>query len=174
MEPATTAVPVIARLHSIVVPASEFIAYGETLTYSTSRGLEFIDITEHVREVVSRSQVTFGQVAVVSSHTTAAVIINEHEPLLLNDIARVISRVAPADDYYAHNDFSIRTVNVSANEPENGHAHCQQLLLGSSVTIPVHGGEPRLGRWQSCFLVELDHARVREVTVQVTGARASG
>jgi len=175
MEPAvTTAAPVIERLHSISVPVSEFIAYGELLTYSTARGLEFIDITQQVRAVVSRSQVTFGQVAVFSSHTTAAVIINEHEPLLLDDIARVISRLAPADDYYAHNDFSIRTVNVSANEPENGHAHCQQLFLGSSVTIPVHGGEPRLGRWQSCFLVELDHARVREVAVQVTGARASG
>jgi secondary thiamine-phosphate synthase enzyme len=174
MEPAvTTAVPVIARLHDIAVPASEFVAYGETLTYHTSRGLEFIDITEQVRAVVERSGVTFGQVAVFSSHTTAAVIINEHEPLLLNDIARVISRMAPADDYYAHNDFSIRTVNMSANEPENGHSHCQQLFLGSSVTIPVHGGEPRLGRWQSCFLVELDHARVREVIVQVTGARVA-
>jgi secondary thiamine-phosphate synthase enzyme len=175
MEPAiTTTTPVIERLHSVSVPLSEFVAYGETLTYSTTRGLEFIDITAHIRDVVARSSVTFGQVAVFSQHTTAAVIINEHEPLLLNDIARVLTRMAPADDYYAHNDFSIRTVNMGANEPENGHSHCQQLFLGSSVTIPVHGNEPRLGRWQSCFLVELDHARVRQVAVQVTGARAGG
>lgn len=169
----TTATPKIEQLHAIAVPMSEYVAYGETLTYSTTRGLEFIDITAHVRGVVERSGVTFGQVVVFSSHTTAAVIINEHEPLLLNDIARVLSRLAPADDYYAHNDFQIRTVNMSANEPENGHSHCQHLFLGGSVTIPVHGGEPRLGRWQSCFLVELDHARVREVAVQVTGARAA-
>ena len=77
-----------------------------------------------------------------------------------------------ADDYYAHNDFSIRTVNMMVDESENGHAHCQHLFLGTSVTIPVHEGVPRLGRWQSCFLVELDHARRREVTVQVLGARS--
>ncbi|MSP21996.1 MAG: YjbQ family protein [Dehalococcoidia bacterium] len=168
----TTATPTIEPMHSVSVPASEFVAYCETLTYNTTHGLEFIDITEHVRGVVERSGVAFGQVVVFSSHTTAAVIINEHEPLLLNDIARVLSRIAPVDDYYAHNDFQIRTVNMSANEPENGHSHCQHLLLGSSVTIPVHAGQARMGRWQSCFLVELDHARVREIVVQITGARA--
>jgi secondary thiamine-phosphate synthase enzyme len=170
----THATPTIEALHAVAVPTSEFVAYGETLTYNTTRGLEFIDITEHVRGVVERSGVTFGQVVVFSSHTTAAVIVNEHEPLLLNDIARVLARIAPADDYYQHNDFQIRTVNMGANEPENGHSHCQHLFLGGSVTIPVHLGQPRLGRWQSCFLVELDHARTREVAVQVTGARSSG
>ncbi len=164
--------PHVAPLHAVVVPASEFVAYAETLTYQTSHGLQFIDITAHVREVVSRSGVGFGQVSVYSSHTTAAVIVNEHEPLLLEDMKRVIARLAPADDYYAHNDFSIRTVNMGADEPENGHSHCQQLFLGASVTIPVHERTPHIGRWQSCFLVELDHARRRDVTVHVLGTRA--
>lgn len=166
--------PQVAPLHAVVVPAAEFVAYAETLTYQTSHGLQFIDITSHVREVVARSGVGFGQVSVYSSHTTAAVIVNEHEPLLLEDMKRVIARLAPADDYYAHNDFSIRTVNMGADEPENGHSHCQQLFLGASVTIPVHESAPRIGRWQSCFLVELDHARRREVTVHVLGTRALG
>lgn len=170
MEPAGS--PSIAPLHTVVVPATEFVAFAETLTYDTAHGLQFIDITAHVRAAVTRSGVSFGQVSVFSSHTTAAVIVNEHEPLLLEDMKRVISRLAPADDYYAHNDFSIRTVNMVADESENGHAHCQQLFLGSSVTMPVHEGSPRMGRWQSCFLVELDHGRRREVTVHVLGTRA--
>src|SRR5690349_18998066 len=99
MDPAS---PQIAALHHITAPASEFVAFGETLTYETAEGLQFIDITEHVRGVVERSGVTFGQVSVMSSHTTAAVIVNEHEPLLIEDMKRVISRLAPADDYYAH------------------------------------------------------------------------
>ncbi len=164
--------PSITPLHAVAVPVSEFVAFAETLTYDTSHGLQFIDITAHIRDVVERSGVGFGQVSIFSSHTTAAVIVNEHEPLLLEDMKRVISRLAPADDYYAHNDFSIRTVNMVADESENGHSHCQQLFLGASVTMPVHQGAPRMGRWQSCFLVELDHGRRREVTVHVLGTRA--
>jgi secondary thiamine-phosphate synthase enzyme len=162
---------VVEPLHDVVVSASMFAVYAETLTYTTGDAPQFIDITEHVRAVVERSGVHFGQAAVFSAHTTAAVILNEHEPLLLNDMARVLHRVAPADDYYEHNDFSIRTVNMHPDEFENGHSHCQHLFLGTSETIPVHEGEIRLGHWQRCFLVELDRGRRRRVTVQVLGAR---
>ena len=156
-------------LHAVTAPATGFVAFGETLEYETSHPLEFIDISEDVREFVARSGVTFGQVAVFSAHTTAAIIVNEHEPLLLNDMARVLARLAPAGDYYEHNDFSIRTVNMNEDECANGHAHCQQVMLGTSETIPVHGGQLQLGRWQRIFLVELDHARQRSVFVQAIG-----
>ena len=36
-------------------------------------------------------------------------------------------------------------------------------------TVPVVGGQPALGRWQSVFLVELDRPREREVVIQVIG-----
>ena len=107
--------------------------------------------------------------AVFSSHTTAAIILNEHEPLLLNDMARVLARLAPSGDYYEHNDFSIRTVNMNDDESANGHSHCQHLVLGTSETIPVHGGQLQLGRYQRVFLVELDRARPRTVFVQTLG-----
>ena len=160
-------------LHSVSDPASHFVAHAETLIYTTSHALEFIDITEDVRGALLRSSVRFGQVAIFSSHTTAAVIVNEHEPLLLNDMARVISRLSPASDYYEHNDFSIRTVNMNEDECANGHAHCQHLFLGCSETLPVHDGALRLGPYQRCFLVELDHGRRREVLVQAMGVGTS-
>lgn len=157
-------------LHAAQVPASHFVAYAETLEYHTSHALEFIDITADVQNVVARSGVEFGQVAIVSNHTTAAIVINEHEPLLLNDMARVLSRIVPAGDYYEHNDFSIRTVHMTDRECANGHAHCQQLFLGASETVPVHNGAAHIGQWQSIFLIELDHARPRSVFVQALGA----
>jgi secondary thiamine-phosphate synthase enzyme len=95
--------------------------------------------------------------------------VQEHEPLLLNDMARVLRRLVPAADYYEHNDFSIRTVNMTADERENGHAHCQHLFLGTSETIPIRAGELTLGLWQSVFLVELDHARRRTVQLHAMG-----
>jgi secondary thiamine-phosphate synthase enzyme len=152
-----------------LIPGAPFAMRSETLEYATEHALEFIDITDDVRAVVERSGVVAGQVTVFSKHTTAAVIVNEHEPLLLNDMARTLSRLAPAGDYYEHNDFSIRTVNVEENEPANGHSHCQHLFLGASETIPIAAGELLLGRWQSIFLVELDHARPRGVYVQAMG-----
>ncbi len=151
------------------VPATRFIAYAETLEYDTAHALEFIDITADIQNVVARSGVQYGQLAVMSNHTTAAIVLNEHEPLLLNDMARVLSRIAPAGDYYEHNDFSIRTVHMHDHEPANGHAHCQQLFLGSSETVPIHDGAAHIGQWQSVFLVELDHARPRSVFVQAIG-----
>lgn len=165
--------PNVRPLHTVSVPATQFIAYAETLDYHTSHALEFIDITADVQNVVARSGVTFGQVSIASNHTTVGIVINEHEPLLLNDMARVLSRVAPAGDYYEHNDFSIRTVNMTDRECANGHSHCQQLFLGSSEVVPVHNGAAHIGQWQSLFLVELDHARPRSIFVQVMGAAAA-
>jgi secondary thiamine-phosphate synthase enzyme len=164
--------PVVRPLHAVSASATHFVAYGESLEYETSHALEFIDITADVQAVVERSGVAFGQVAVFSNHTTAAIVVNEHEPLLLNDMARCLSRLAPAGNYYEHNDFTIRTVNIFPDECANGHSHCQHLFLGSSETVPVHEGRAHLGRFQSIFLVELDHARLRRVHVQAMGSSA--
>ena len=55
------------------------------------------------------------------------------------------------------------------NEPENGHSHCQHILLGTSETIPVLDGDLQTGEFQSIFLVELDEPRSRCVGVTVLG-----
>jgi len=130
---------------------------------------EFIDITADVVSAVTASGIREGTVVVFSRHTTAAIKINENEPLLLRDMARFLEEAAPREANYRHNDFVIRTANMTEDECPNGHAHCQHLLLGASETIPVSDGKPLLGRWQSIFLIELDRPRMREVVVQVQG-----
>lgn len=141
----------------------------EALEYETTTSPEFIDITDDVISVVEAAGIQFGQVGVFSQHTTAAIKINENEPLLLRDLARVLSNFAPANAYYEHNDFSRRTVNMNPDECANGHAHVQHLFLGASETIPVIDGRITLGTWQRIFLIELDHPRVRRVLVNVVG-----
>jgi thiamine phosphate synthase YjbQ (UPF0047 family) len=42
-------------------------------------------------------------------------------------------------------------------------------VLGASIGLPVRDRDLVLGRWQRLLLVELDHPRPRELTVQVTG-----
>lgn len=130
---------------------------------------EFIDITADVVRAVEESGIREGMVLVFSRHTTAAVKINENEPLLLRDMARFLEEAAPREGDYRHNDFVIRTANMTEDECPNGHAHCQHLLLSASETIPVSAGKPLLGQWQSIFLIELDRPRTREVVVQIQG-----
>ena len=105
-----------------------------------------------------------------SKHTTAAVVIQENEPLLLEDLSALLDRLAAEGATYGHNDLSRRTGTMEPGECANGHAHCQHLLLGSSENVPVAEGRLDLGRWQRIFLLELDRPRQRRLTVQVFGA----
>ena len=139
------------------------------LKLNSKKAPEFIDITEWVRQCVSKSQVDNGFAVVYSKHTTAAVIINENEPLLLADMEKFLEKISPRHEDYQHNNFQIRTVNLTSDESPNGHAHLQHLLLGSSETIPVIGGKMQFGQYQSVFFIELDCPRAREVLVQIVG-----
>src|SRR6266536_1621111 len=70
----------------------------------TEEGLQFIDLTEEIVALVARSGVRNGWVNVQTLHTTTAVIVNEHEPLLLEDLKRMLARLAPQDDDYRQYD----------------------------------------------------------------------
>lgn len=158
-------------LAAITAPANLLVITTEALEYQTRQAPSFVDITDDVAGVVERAGVRAGQVTVFSQHTTAAIRINEHEPLLLRDMARLLRALAPEHVHYEHNDFERRTVNMNEDECRNGHAHCQHLLLGNSETVPVVDGRLALGTWQRIFLVELDHPRDRRVLVSVIGLR---
>ena len=135
----------------------------------TKKGPEFIDITDQVVGFVGQTGISDGLVAIYSRHTTAAIKINENEPLLLQDMESFLKKLAPPEGNYNHNDFERRTVNMCSGECANGHSHCQHLLLGTSETLPIIKGKIQLGAWQRIFLVELDHGRERQVIVQIIG-----
>ena len=82
----------------------------------TSTAPEFIDLTEHVESIIARSPVTEGLAVVFSRHTTAAITLNELEPLLLEDMAEFLDRLAPRVHAYRHNDFEVRTVNMTPDD----------------------------------------------------------
>jgi secondary thiamine-phosphate synthase enzyme len=152
---------------SVLTLANRLVTHR--LAYQTTTAPQFIDLTDEVRELVAASGIQHGQVTVFTQHTTAAIRINEHEPELLRDFVSFLERVAPEAGQYRHNDFTVRTVNMTEDECANAHAHCRQLLMATSETIPIIDGELCLGTWQRIFLVELDHARERSVIVQVLG-----
>ncbi len=153
-------------------PGGAFTFWQHHLEYLTEQGPSFLDITDDVLDLVQQSGVHWGHVAVFSHHTTAAIRLQENEPLLIEDMCALLRRLAPPELDYRHNDFHIRTVNMTADESPNGHSHCQHLLLSTSETIPLASGALLLGQWQRLFLVELDNPRERRVTVSIMGVPA--
>jgi secondary thiamine-phosphate synthase enzyme len=131
----------------------------------TRHAREFVDITDDVLAHLERSGITSGIAVVTSLHTTAAIVVNEHEPELLKDFYGFLSLLAPEDGDYAHN-----LAPCAPGEVPNAHAHCQALLLNTSASFPIVDGRISLGRYQRIFLVELDHARPRRVSVVVLGS----
>ena len=143
-------------------------ALASTIVIDTDKAPQFIDITERVVEHVKSSNVLEGIVVVYSMHTTAAIKINEYEPLLIKDMEAFLSKLASPDAYYRHNDFDIRTVNMGDDEPPNGHAHLQHLLMSTSETIPIANADLQLGEWQRIFLLELDGTRPRKRRILIS------
>lgn len=137
------------------------------LEIETHRPTEFVDITDQIEKFVAESGITHGIVNVQSLHTTTAIVLNEHEPLLLSDFSTLLARTVPRAFFYRHDDFDSRTVNLQPVERPNGHAHCRALLLGASAALNVAGGVLQRGRWQRIFLVELDGPQTRLVSALI-------
>lgn len=148
----------------VTVQQEQAYCVVSTLHLRTSRAREFIDITDDVLELIAAGTIRSGIAVVTSRHTTASIVINEHEPLLHEDLDRMLAELAPDQNHYAHN-----TAPCEPGEFPNGHAHCQALLLNASATIPIVDGRAVLGRYQRVFLVELDRARPRAVTIMLLG-----
>jgi secondary thiamine-phosphate synthase enzyme len=131
------------------------------LTFAGTDGTDIHDLTDAVKEAVYGWGVREGVVVVFTPGSTAAVTTIEFEPGVLEDLRRVIGRIAPRDEEYAHN---------AAWGDGNGYSHVRSALLGPSISVPVHEGEIVLGTWQQIVLLDFDNRpRRRRVVVQVLG-----
>jgi len=152
--------------------ASAPVCRHHVVRIATRRHSEFVDVTERLRALVADAGLRAGFVNVQSLHTTAAVVVNEHEPLLLDDFDALLERAAPRGGIYAHDDPRERTVNITGGERINGHGHCRALLLGASAGLNVVDGALELGRWQRVFLAEMDGPQERQLSVVIVGESA--
>jgi secondary thiamine-phosphate synthase enzyme len=144
--------------------------HHRVISFDTEECLQFLDLTDRIGELVEGSGIRHGIVTVQAMHTTGAIVVNEREPLLLEDMRRLLEGLAPREHAYRHDDFSVRTVNLVAGERPNGHSHCKSLFLHTSETLNIDDGRLQLGRWQRIFFLELDGARPRSVSVMVMGS----
>ena len=140
-----------------------------TIRIETEHPTQFIDLTDELDALVKDTGVHTGLVNIQGLRTTTAVFVNEHDPLLLSDMAGLLERIAPHDGIYRHDNISLRSANCVIAERPNGHSHCRALLLAPSVSLNIADGRLQLGTWQRVFLAELDGPRIRNVSIAVIG-----
>jgi secondary thiamine-phosphate synthase enzyme len=131
------------------------MVYTETIKLRMlSQGVS--DITGNVESAVKKSDIQDGICTVFAVGSTSAILINENEPMLINDLKKALDKSAPEEDIYQH--------------VENAHSHIKSSLIGNSQTIPIREGELTLGEWQSVMVANFDVDQMeREVIIVVMG-----
>ena len=123
----------------------------------TGERYELVSITDEVRQAVRDAGVDEGICIISSTHTTAAVTVNED-----------YDRDVPRDLASACRAF-LDALDVRFEHAEgNSDSHLLTSLFGQSQTLLIRDGELDLGRWQGVFLAEFDGPRTRTVTVAVS------
>ena len=131
--------------------------HKKALTVSSSARQQLIDITRDVVKFVEDSGTSDGILMISVPHATAAVIANENERGLLNDILTKIRELFPQSSGYLHNRID-----------DNADAHLVATFLGHSRSFPIENNELVRGTWQNIFVVELDGPRSkREVHLNI-------
>jgi secondary thiamine-phosphate synthase enzyme len=131
------------------------MAHSETIKLKM-RSQSFSNITNQVEEIVRKSEVEDGICTVFGIGSTSAVLLNEDEPMLLQDLKNSLEKVAPEREIYQHT--------------ENAHSHIKSAFMGNSKTIPIKEGKLLLGTWQEIIVANFDvDNREREIVVTVVG-----
>jgi secondary thiamine-phosphate synthase enzyme len=132
------------------------MAYSETIEVRTKSSHEIVDITGQVNSAIKRSKVKDGSMTVFTPHTTTALTVNENEGRLIKDIEKKLLDLVPKGQGYHHDGID-----------GNAHSHILASIIGCSISIPIIGGSPSLGTWQSILFIELDGPRNRKVIIQI-------
>ena len=130
----------------------------QTITISTSKKHELIDITSKVEEIVKNSKVKEGICFIYVPHATAAITVNENaDPNIQTDIIKAVNKIVPEHDNYLHDSID-----------NNAAAHIKSTMIGVSKAIPISNRKLQLGMWQDIFFCEFDGPRSnRKIIVKV-------
>ena len=128
-----------------------------TITISSSRQNEWLNITREVDRAVAASGISEGMCVVFVPHTTAAITVNENaDPDVPHDVGLALDRISPDRREFRHGEG-------------NSAAHTKTSLVGPSISLIVSGSRLLLGTWQGIWFNEYDGPRTRKVHIRVIG-----
>jgi secondary thiamine-phosphate synthase enzyme len=120
----------------------------DIIRVQTGQREELVDITNQVEEVVRKSGIDNGLVALYVQGATAAMMIQENwDDSVQTDVVNLLRKLIP------------QGVWLHDRQDGNGDAHLKAGLVGPSETIPVIDGKLGLSQWQNVFLCEFDGPR---------------
>src|SRR6185437_13981630 len=123
----------------------------QSLTISTHKKKEIVDITDEVESLFENKNVSLCYLFV--KHTTAALTTADLDPGTDLDMLDAFEAIIPKLHYrHPHN-------------PTHAPDHIMSSIIGSSVAIPVSNSKLELGAWQRIVVVELDGPRERDIVV---------
>ena len=126
------------------------------ISVRTGERYAFVSITDEVHRAVREAGIEEGVCLISSTHTTAAVTVNEDYD---RDVPRDLAAACKA---------LVGSLDVRFEHAEgNSDSHFLTSLFGQSQQLLVRDGELDLGRWQGVFLAEFDGPRSRTVRIAV-------
>lgn len=127
-----------------------------SLKINTNKNFEIIDITSQINNLID---IENGIISIFSRHSTSAIVVNENEQGLLNDLEFTLNNLISDKYSYSHDRID-----------NNARSHLKSFLLSSSECLPIKNGKVDLGTWQSVFFIELDGPRHnRTITLTIIG-----
>ncbi|MFP8966515.1 secondary thiamine-phosphate synthase enzyme YjbQ [Pokkaliibacter sp. CJK22405] len=120
-------------------------------------------ITDEILQAVPEiHQLKVGLCHVFIQHTSASLSLNENaDPTVRMDMEEHFNRYVPERAPYYQHDYE---------GDDDMPAHIKNVLIGSSVSLPIHRGGFRVGTWQGIYLCEhRDHGGSRSVIITLNG-----
>jgi secondary thiamine-phosphate synthase enzyme len=133
----------------------------KTVQIKSSGENDMIDITQQAIASIMEGNIRDGIITIFVPGSTAAITTIEYEPGLKRDFPKMLSRIAPKNIEYDHD---------NTWHDGNGHSHVRASLVGPSLTIPFRNHGLLLGTWQQIVLLEMDtKPRQRDIIIQIMG-----
>ena len=129
---------------------------SNSIKINTNKNFEIIDITSKINDLIDVEE---GIISIFSKHSTSAIVVNENEKGLLNDLEFMLDKLISDKFSYEHDRID-----------NNAKSHLKSFLLSSSETLPIKNKKLDLGTWQSVFFIELDGPRnSRTINLTIIG-----
>jgi secondary thiamine-phosphate synthase enzyme len=118
--------------------------HSELIEIETGRRAAVVDLTDAISAFLRSTGAGEGLLNVWVPHATAGLAVIETGAGSDTDLLAALRELLPGDDRWTHRHGS----------PGHGRDHVLPAFVAPSVSVPVLGGRPALGTWQSVCLVD--------------------
>ena len=137
---------------------SRMRTWFKELSFSTRKQREVVDITDEVLAAVRESGIKNGLLVAQLPHATAALVLNENESGVKQDLLDKLDDLVPVRESYSHDRID-----------DNAHAHLKSAFIGTSRVLPIVEGQLVKGTWQNFLVIEEDGPRTRRLALLAMG-----